>query len=53
MQGAPSFARGSFVFFRMDHFTSDRFAAAGESVIGEVLDRFFREDVENLAYRSA
>ena len=51
--GAPSLVRGSFVFFRMDHFTSDRFAAAGESVIGEVLDRFFREDMDNLAYRSA
>ena len=50
--GAPSFARGSFVFFRMDHFTSDRFAAAGESVIGKVLDWFFRDHIDTLAYRS-
>ena len=48
----PQIARGSFVFFRMDYFTADRFAAVGESVIGKVLDWFFRDHIDTLAYRS-
>ena len=44
--------RGSFVCFNMDFYTGDRDAAAGNTILGAVLDAFIENHVDTLAYRS-
>lgn len=44
--------RGSFICFNMGYYTNDKTAQEGNTILGNVLDRFIEEHIDTLAYIS-